>query len=89
MAKSISTAIIIVALTVANLLPAAECNGNRGGGGGGVPGEDDFNDRVSKTGGEMRFTWRPLSVGTGSAFLFAERNTTEVVFSFFLQQFQQ
>lgn len=51
MAKSISIAIIVAALTVANLLPAAECNANRGGGGS-VTGEDDFNDRVSKTGGE-------------------------------------
>lgn len=46
MAKSISIA-IIVALTVANLLPAAECNANHRGGGG-SPGEDDFNDRATK-----------------------------------------
>lgn len=45
MAKSISIA-IIMALTVSNLLPAAECNANPRGGG--SPGEDDFNDRVSK-----------------------------------------
>lgn len=58
MAKSISIA-IIVALTVANLLPVAECNANRGGSG---PDEDDFNDRLTKTGGEkllltIRFSW--------------------------------
>lgn len=51
MAKSISI-VIIVALTVANLLPAAECIANRGAGGGGVEEDSDFNDRVSKTGGE-------------------------------------
>lgn len=58
MAKSISIA-IIVALTVANLLPVAECNANRGGSG---PDEDDFNDRLTKTGGEkllfaIRSSW--------------------------------
>lgn len=54
MAKSISI-VIIVALTVANLLPAADCIASRGAGGGGIDEDSNFNDRVSKTGGERFF----------------------------------
>lgn len=56
MAKSISI-VIIVALTVANLLPAADCIASRGAGGGGIDEDSDFNDRVSKTGGERFFLY--------------------------------
>lgn len=49
MAKSISIA-IIVALTIANLLPAAECTANRGNG---AEDLDNFDDRISKSGGKL------------------------------------
>lgn len=44
----------IVFLTVANLLPAAECTASRGNGGGfGTEEENDFNERSSKAGGNF------------------------------------
>lgn len=76
MAKSISMA-IIVALTVANLLPAAECAAN--GGGGEV---DDFNDRASKTGG--KFSLRCFKPHLAHTFIFPIETVSAIKRPFFI-----